>query len=141
MRRGFLPPFVKNRRSERLLRIVYLPSLEDAVGWELFEVREGDTPASALAHRTTWRQEQYLRSLGGPQDRLAALCHKFHEAATESTLAYKSVIPDLGLVRDATARLAAMQVSLQNPFAKSMGCDGNSYELTLGDFWVEATLR
>lgn len=141
VRRGFLPPFVKGRRSERLLRIVYLPSFEDAVGWELFEVREGDTPASALAHRTTWRQEQDLRSFGGPQDRLAALRHKFHGDATEPTLAYKSVTPHLRLVRDATARLAAMQVSLRNPSSKSMGCDGDSYELTLGDFWVEVTLR
>lgn len=48
--------------------------------------------------------------------------------------------PDTALIEEAAARLCAIQVSLLVPTRDIVGCDGDSYELTLGSQFSKVTL-
>lgn len=141
VRRGYDPECLLGCVRERLLQIVHLPSFEAAVGWEVFELRCGDPIVSTycLAHRTAWKQDEDIAKFFAPQERLTMLRRKFlHEM--EPTLATSEVTPDRDLIQGALSRLIALRIPLAAR-AASIGIDGESYELSLGDAWAQVTLR
>ncbi len=58
----------------------------------------------------------------------------------EPTLATGEVTPDRDLIQGALSRLIALRIPLAAR-AASIGVDGESYELSLGDAWAQVTLR
>jgi hypothetical protein len=139
VRKGFGPPYHKKRRPTNLFGILRDDSFYDVVGWQVYELTDGEEPPSYIAQRTCWKQDQDSRRVHDPIESLEILRLTAGQEI-QPVLESASVVPDAARIVAARDRILALWLPLRVE-RNNIGLDGASYELIQGDYMARSTLR
>jgi len=141
IRNGFTPETSSGGRLNCCVALMEDPAFDDVIGWQIFAERlDGESvPHAYHATRAVWKQEVDSRRVFSPIDRLALLRIKYlRDLMPTITFSQHPLDPDV--IEPILVRLSSISVPLTAPKG-SIGLDGVSYELTLGDFWAGVTFH
>jgi len=112
------------------LQALLLPSTGDCIGYEIFtQVRRAGDPV--LAVKTVWKRTQDQQKFESPLARMK------YGARLEPTLSHTKIPVSHDYVSALLERASNLAVQVRVP-VPSLGLDGTSYELAVGDYWAVA---
>jgi hypothetical protein len=124
---------IGRRRSVPTCQFLILPSFENPVSWDVIRVVSRKDGAQTRLYRSCWRMDVDSQAMSSPVERLK------HPRPYNPTLETDWVLIDKGKLDSILARFNAIQIPLTLAATRA-GCDGTSFELTVGDFFCNARI-
>jgi hypothetical protein len=116
-----------------LCQLLILPSFENAVSWDVIRIVSRDDGAQTRLYRSCWRMDIDSEAMSSPVERLKL------PRPYSPTFETDWVLVDKERLEAILARLNAARVPLTVGTAR-LGCDGTSFELSVGDFFNNARI-
>lgn len=137
VREGFLPRLDGRRPAIALMQIVYLPSLSSStISWHLHRCDiVADRKPSYVGARTEWQMDVDYERCRTPIDLVR---HRVNRI--EPTIRRCQIDADGGQVEDVWALVSSLSLPIFTE-REYVGLDGETYELTLGNYMANMTIR
>jgi hypothetical protein len=123
--------YIDRMHSVPVCQYLVLPAFENPFSWDVIRVAARGAGAQARLYRSCWRMDRDQEAFGSPVERL-----KYPRPFRPAVEVGWALI-DLARVETLLARIRSIRVPLAvvNP---PSGCDGVSYELSVGGFFCNA---
>ena len=124
--------FINRQHLLPICQYLVLPSFENPVSWDVIRIASSGSDEARL-YRSCWRMDIDLQALSTPIERLK------HRRPFVPAVEVGFAPIDLSQIEKLLAQFRNVRVSLAvtNP---SVGCDGESYELTIGGAFCHARI-
>lgn len=111
-----------------LCRFVVLPAFENSVGWDVRSLQVRGKPSKSQLFRSCWRLDVDQQAFRSPVERLK------HSRPYRPTIEVGSAPIDAAKIEGLVRRLQAIPIP-RAVAESSIGCDGTTYELVIGNFF------
>jgi hypothetical protein len=128
-----LGTYIERHRSVPVCQILILPSFENPVSWDVIRVAARGLGAQTRLYRSCWRMDIDCENTRSPVERLK------HPRPYIPTIDVDWVLIDRALVETIIGRLRATPILLALA-SRPVGCDGVTFELSIGDFFCNARI-
>ncbi|MBI2827408.1 MAG: addiction module protein [Planctomycetia bacterium] len=125
--------YIGKHPSLSVCQLLILPSFENAVSWDVVHVTARRADPHTRLYRSCWRMDIDEQAMRSPVERMK------HPRPYTPTVEVDWVLIDGEHVESILARLRTFRVPLAvaNP---SVGCDGTTFELFVGEFFCNARI-
>jgi hypothetical protein len=130
LRRG---RYIEHARSLPACQYLVLPAFENAVSWDVMRGVERGAHTEIRLWRSCWRMDQDARAFSSPMERLK------HPRPYRPTVDVGWTLLDSSRIESIIACLRSIRVPL-GVTNSHMGCDGVSYELSVGESFCNARI-
>jgi hypothetical protein len=125
--------YIDRHRSVPVCQYLVLPAFENPVSWDVIRVVSRTAGAQTRLYRSCWRMDLDDRAMSSPVERLK------HPRPFKPTVEVDWVLVELARVEELVARFRSVRVPLAVARSHS-GCDGVSFELSVGEFFCNARI-
>jgi hypothetical protein len=134
LKQKYLP---EDRPIESMFQIVYEPSFEEKVSWEVFETIKQENTKCNFVVKSTWDKAEDCNKLDIP---LVALKAKYNKGQIIPTIKREKIYIDKGIVDEMLLQFSNIKVS-PIPNKSSEGFDGTTYELKINSIYNNCHFR
>jgi hypothetical protein len=123
--------YIDRHRSVPVCQYLVLPAFENPVSWDVIRVASRTAGAQTQLYRSCWRMDLDDRAMSSPVERMK------YPRPFKPTVEVGWTLVELARVDALVARLRLVRVPLAVARPHS-GCDGVSFELSVGEFCCNA---
>lgn len=134
LKQKYLP---EERPIESMFQIIYEPSFEEKVSWEIFKTIKQENTQCYFVVKSVWDKAEDCSKLDIP---LVALKAKYNKGQIIPTIKREKIYIDKGIVDDMLLQLSNIKVS-PIPHKASEGFDGTTYELKVNSIYHNCHFR
>lgn len=117
---------IDRHRSKTVCQLLIMPSFQNAICWDVVDVRPKREDAQMRLHRSCWRMDVDWQALSSPIKRLK------HPRSYHPTLETGWVVLNAQKLEAIFEHFRTVSIPVV-PRDVHVGCDGTSYEFTVGD--------
>ncbi len=128
-----LGTMIERQRSVPMCQYLILPSFENPISWDAIGVVSRKDGAQIRLYRSCWRMDIDAQAMSSPVERLK------HPRPYKPTLETDWVLLDRRKLEAFLERFTAVRIPLTLSTARA-GCDGTSFELTVGNSFCNARI-